>query len=142
MISEETPWAEKYREYLWLIGTSQLSPACLGKLDFSGVIQVTMLESHQTGSAELSTEADRQNWLRRIFVNTLLDELRRLRTYKRDVRRERSLDTCIDESVWRLKQQLQSDASSPSVEASRAEQAKLLIHAIAALPPMQRQAIE
>lgn len=40
--------------------------------------------------------------LRRIFSNNLLDEIRKLRTERRDVRREHPLEISIDESASRL----------------------------------------
>ena len=141
-MNESIPWAEQYRAYLRLLGTSQLSPELLGKLDLSGVIQVTMLEAYEQGATNFSTDEDQRVWLRQIFLNNLLDELRKLRTQKRDVARERSLDTSITESAVRVNAVLASGLSTPSVEASRIEQAELLLQAIAALPPLQRQAIE
>ncbi|MCM2372332.1 RNA polymerase sigma factor [Aporhodopirellula aestuarii] len=142
MSKENTFWAEQYREYLRLLGTTQLSPELLGKLDLSGVIQVTMLDACESDATEITTEKDQRVWLRRVFLNNLLDELRKLRARKRDVGRERSLDASINESASRLNAILANDGSTPSVKAGRVEQAEFLLQAIAALPPLQRQAIE
>lgn len=82
---------EQYREYLGLLGRSQLDDRLAGKVDVSGVIQVTWLEAVAAGWSELDRD-ERLPWLKRIFANNLLDEVRKFRTQARDARRELSLD--------------------------------------------------
>ncbi len=133
---------EDYRDYLRLLAQLQLDRVLQGKIDLSGVVQQTMLEAYQ-----VLRQGDRQNvdhlaaWLRRLLANNLADEIRKLRTGKRDVSRERSLDAALDQSSDRLQAWLAADQSSPSGRARRQEQALLLSAALAKLPDAQREAV-
>jgi RNA polymerase sigma-70 factor (ECF subfamily) len=133
---------EDYRDYLRLLAQLQLDPRLQGKVDLSGVVQQTMIEVYQA-----LPECDLQNadhlaaWLRRILANNLADEIRKLRTAKRDLRRERSLEAAIEHSSLRLEAWLAGDQSSPSVHAQRQEQALRLSAALAKLPDTQREAL-
>ena len=140
-MSEKIAWAEKHRDYLRLLGLAQLAGEVRAKIDLSGVIQVTMLEASQQEPPNLNAN-QQLPWLRRVFLNNLLDELRKLRAQRRDIQRERSLEEPIEQSATRLKKYLAGDESSPSVKAIRQERADLLLQAIAELPEAQRTAIE
>lgn len=134
---------EQYRDYLGLLGRLQLDQQLAGKVDISGVIQVTMLETYQKpGDWKDLNEEARFAWLRRVFANNLLDEIRRYRAQSRDVRLERSLDQAIEQSASRLNDWLVQNGSSPSQKVSRNEEALRLVKAIHCLTPAQRQAIE
>ena len=141
-MSDNPFWAERYRDYLRLLGLAQLSPAAQAKIDLSGVIQETMLEAHQKEHLTTTDCEQQLPWLRRVFLNNLLDALRQRRTKKRDLRREFSLNDAIEQSASRLELYLQSAESSPSGNAIRHEQAELLLFAISSLPDDQRLAIE
>lgn len=132
---------DQYREYLVLLGRMQLDERLMGKVDVSGVVQLTLLEASQAGWRELHDE-NRVTWLRRIFANNLLDEIRKFRTQARDVERERSLEQAMEQSASRLNHFLACDQSTPSQNAIRAEEAIRLANAMACLPVAQRQAIE
>ena len=71
----------------------------------------------------------------------LADAQRALHRDKRDVDRERSLETELAESSARLASWLAADQSSPSQQAARNEQALQLADALAQLPDAQREAI-
>jgi RNA polymerase sigma-70 factor (ECF subfamily) len=134
---------EFYREYLHLMGRSQLDPRLRAKVDVSGVVQLTLLEAHRQGSGwESLPDSERRSWLHRIFANNLLDEIRRFRGQKRDVTREHSVDHSIDRSAARLHEWLASEQSSPSGRASANERAVALANAISVLPSAQATAIE
>ncbi len=141
-MTDQTFWAEQYRDYLRLLGLAQLSPGAQPKIDLSGVIQATMLEAYQ--DQPLASIGDEQQlpWLRRVFLNNLLDALRKHRAKRRDMRRERPLDDPIEQSACRLESYLQSEESSPSAKAIRHERAELLLRAMSGLPADQRTAIE
>jgi RNA polymerase sigma-70 factor, ECF subfamily len=80
---------EDYREYLNLLGRTQLNDQLEGKVDISGVVQTTLFEAHQQRATWQSLDRDaRVAWLRRIFANNLGDQIRRFRTKARDVSRE------------------------------------------------------
>lgn len=140
-MSETDP--EHYREYLHLLGRSQLDRQLTAKVDVSGVIQVTLLEAHRARSDWKSLpRSERLAWLQRIFTNNLLDEIRRFRGQKRDVTRERSLEESIDRSASRLHEWLASEQTSPSGKASDNERAVVLANALSELPPAQAAALE
>ena len=134
---------EFYREYLNLIGRSQLDHQLTAKVDVSGVVQVTLLEAHRERSDwESLADSDRLAWLQRVFANNLLDEIRRFRGQKRDFTRERSLEQSIDRSASRLQEWLASEQTSPSSKASANERTVALANALGRLPPAQATAIE
>jgi RNA polymerase sigma-70 factor (ECF subfamily) len=132
---------ENYREYLGLLGRLQLDEKLLGKVDVSGIIQVTFWEAARGDWSKLES-TERLPWLRRVFANNLLDEIRKFRTQARDVEREKSLEWAIEQSASRLNQWLVCTGSSPSQHAMRAEVELRLAKALACLPESQRRAIE
>jgi RNA polymerase sigma-70 factor (ECF subfamily) len=141
MPSDET--LEQYRDYLALLGRLQLDEQLAGKIDVSGVVQATMLEAYQQAARWESFDKDaRTAWLRRVFANNLLDEIRRFRAQSRDVARERSLEQAFEQSASRMNGWLVADQSSPSQAAMRSEQAVRLATALGCLTPSQRAAIE
>lgn len=139
---DQTFWAERHRDYLRLLGLARLSPGAQGKIDLSGVIQATMLEAHQHDATATIDEEHKLPWLRRVFLNNLLDSLRRRCAKRRDMRRERPLDDPVRASASRLETYLEAPESSPSAKAIRNESVELLLLAISRLPADQRQAIE
>lgn len=141
-MSDETFWAERHRDYLRLLGLTQLAPGAQAKVDLSGVIQETMLEAHHEEQLATAEREQQLPWLRRVFLNNLLDALRKRRAQKRDMRREHSLNDPVEESASRLESYLQGGESSPSAKAIQHERAELLLIAISRLPTDQRLAIE
>jgi RNA polymerase sigma-70 factor (ECF subfamily) len=142
-MSQPADTFEAYRDYLTLLARLQISPRLQAKIDVSGVVQITLLEAHR-GMSQLHgrSETQRAAWLRRILVNNLADEIRKLATGKRDIGRERSLEAALDESSSRLEAFLAAEQSSPSERADREEQLLRLAHALSRLPENQRRAVE
>lgn len=133
---------EDYREYLRLLAELQLDRPLQGKIDLSGVVQQTMLEAHQALRKHKPQPGHHlAAWLRQILANNLTDELRKLRTGKRDVSQERSLEAALQQSSLRLQAWLVADQSSPSAHACRQEQAIRLSAALGKLPEAQRDAL-
>jgi RNA polymerase sigma-70 factor (ECF subfamily) len=133
---------EHYRQYLELLVRMQLDRRLLGKIDLSGVVQQTMLEASQATSDKEHQDPDRfAAWLRRILANNLGDEVRKLKTGKRDVTRERSLEAALEQSSQRLEMWLADGQSSPSVRAQRHERTLELSAALTRLPDAQREAL-
>ena len=58
--------------------------------------------------------AERAAWLRRILANNLVDALRLVGRKKRDVARERSLESRIEQSSQRFGAWLAAEQSTPS----------------------------
>jgi RNA polymerase sigma-70 factor (ECF subfamily) len=134
---------ERFRDFLSLMARVQADPHWRGKIDLSGVVQQTLLEAFQSATATDGwTDAQKAAWLRQALAHNLADEVRKLRTGKRDARRERSLEAEMAESVSRLEGLLPAALTTPSKHAEREERRLQLTRALSALPEAQRQAIE
>jgi RNA polymerase sigma-70 factor (ECF subfamily) len=134
---------ERYRKYLGLLARLHVDRRLQGKIDLSGVVQQTLLNAYRAlPRFQAKSTADMAAWLRRILANNLADELRKLRTGKRDIRREQSLEAAIETSSSRLEAWLTADESTPSQKAERHEQALRVAEALASLPDAQREALE
>jgi RNA polymerase sigma-70 factor (ECF subfamily) len=134
---------EGYRDYLRLLARVQLSPRLQAKVDASDIVQQTLLEAHQCrGQFRGQSEAERLAWLRAILAHVLAAAARRFSAGARDLGRERSLEAEVDLSSSRLECLLAADQTSPSERAVRGEDLLRLAHAMACLPPDQRQVVE
>jgi RNA polymerase sigma-70 factor (ECF subfamily) len=134
---------EGYRDYLRLLARVQLSPRLQAKVDASDVVQQTLLEAHKCrGQFRGQTEAERLAWLRAILANVMAAAARRFSAGARDLAREHSLEAEVDLSSSRLECLLAADQTSPSERTVRGEDLLRLAHAMASLPPDQRQVVE
>ena len=133
----------KFREYLGLLARLQVEPRLQGKVDLSGVVQQTLLEACQSAEQLVNRgPEEKAAWLRQALAHNLADEIRRLRTDKRDIDRERALEDAFERSSQNLHGWLAAEQSSPSTQASRHEQALKLADALGQLPENQRRAVE
>jgi len=133
----------QFRAYLELLARLGADTRLQGKLDLSGVVQQTLLEAHQaTAQLHGRSSEEKAAWLRRALANNLADQIRRLRSGKRDVNRERGLEDALEQSSDRVQAWLAAEQSSPSTQASRHEQALRLAEALGQLPENQRRAVE
>lgn len=134
---------ERFRDFLSLLTRTQADPRWQGKIDLSGVVQQTLLEAYQSAPQLTGCDdAQKMAWLRQALANNLNDEIRKLRTAKRDVRREQSLAVQLEESACRLEHLLTTPQSSPSQHLAREERMLRVARALAELPTNQRQVIE
>jgi RNA polymerase sigma-70 factor (ECF subfamily) len=134
---------EHYREYLGLLARLQVSPGLQAKIDLSGVVQQTLFEAFLAwDQCRGQDEVRRACWLRRILASNLADEMRRLKTDKRDLGRERPLEEALEESFARVGAWLAADQPSPSSQAVANEQFCRLAAVLPQLPEDQRQAVE
>jgi RNA polymerase sigma-70 factor, ECF subfamily len=134
---------EGYRDYLRLLARVQLSPRLQAKLDPSDIVQQTLLEAHKCrGQFRGQSEAEWLAWLRAILAHVLAAAARRFAAGARDLGRERSLEAEVDLSSERLEGLLAADQTSPSEGTVRGEDLLRLAHAMACLPPDQRQVVE
>jgi RNA polymerase sigma-70 factor (ECF subfamily) len=133
----------RFRDYLYLLTRMQIRQPIHAQLDLSGVVQQTLLEAHQARpQLEGRSEAEKAGWLRRALANNLADALRKLRTGRRDIARERSLEQDLEQSSCRVAAWLAAEQSSPSEQALHHEQSLQLAEALAQLPENQRRAVE
>jgi len=133
---------QRFRSYLLVLARMKLDRKLRGKLDASDVVQQTLMEAHQAlESFRGDDTAAQAAWLRQILARNLANAVRDLTRAKRDVHKERSLQTDIDASASHLEGWLAADRSSPSQHAERHEWALHLAEALAQLPESQRDAV-
>jgi RNA polymerase sigma-70 factor (ECF subfamily) len=133
---------ERFRSYLILLARMKLDRRLQGKLDASDVVQQTLLEAHQAlASFRGNDPAAQAAWLRQILARNLANAVRDLTRAKRDVRKERALQTDLDASASQLDGWLAAQDSSPSQKMERQERALQLAEALAQLPEAQRDAV-
>jgi RNA polymerase sigma-70 factor (ECF subfamily) len=126
---------ELYRNYLRVVARSLLGSTPQAYADPSDLIQETFLKAARefrqfVGQGEPELVA----WLRRTLVRTLSDHLRHRRAYRRDDRRQQSLEALMEQSASDIQETLAATHSSPSAAAARRERAVLLADALAKLP--------
>jgi RNA polymerase sigma-70 factor (ECF subfamily) len=106
------------------------------------VVQQTLYEAYHARADWYDQPSDqRLAYLRKILANNLSDEVRKLRTGKRDARREQPLLVAIDQSSIRLDAWLAAESSSPSDRMQKEERALQLAEALNRLPAAQREAL-
>jgi RNA polymerase sigma-70 factor (ECF subfamily) len=133
---------ERYRQYLGLLAQLQVDRRLQGKVDLSGVVQQTLFEAHRDKIHVLSQPSDqRLAWLRRVLANNLADEIRKAKSDKRDVRREKSLHEAIENSSIRLEAWIAADNSAPDAGLEKRERSVQLAEALNRLPEAQREAL-
>lgn len=140
---DHPPQPEQFRSYLLLLARTHLGPQQQARVDPSDIVQFTLLEAHQKQDQfQGSSQDEMAGWLRRMLSFNIADAFRALKTHKRDVQRERSLDDTFDNSCSRLNVWLEAVQTSPSGQATRNEQLVRLATAMETLPDTQREAIE
>jgi RNA polymerase sigma-70 factor (ECF subfamily) len=140
--TDERP-LERYRDYLRVLARLHLRAPLRIKLDASDVVQQTILHAHASRTQfRGETEAEWLGWLRAILANTLAAVVREFETAARDLTRERSLETELEQSAARLEHLLAAEQPSPSEGAVRCEELLHLTRALGQLPDDQRRVIE
>ena len=133
----------RFRPYLLMLARSQFDDTLQPKLDESDIVQQTLLDAHQS-LANFRGKSDQEKavWLQQILARNLVDELRRYRRGKRNVRLEASLQASFTESSARMERWLANDDRTPSQCAMANEQLLALAAALLRLPEDQRKAVE
>ena len=125
---------DAHRNYLRLLAASCLHREMRGKADPSDVVQETLLKVHENfHQFRGTTELEWMAWLRRILVRSLSDFQKGFHRHRRNVARERSLESDVDRSSAMLRNMIPGAGPSPSQEAQRRESAALVADAIAEL---------
>lgn len=132
----------EYRGYLQFLARQHLSNRYSGRLDYSDVVQQTLLQAHVAKSQfQGESELERLAWLRQILVRCISHATRQLHAKKRDIHRERSLVDDLDASSMRLEGLLADKESTPSQCLARQDRVLLIADAIESLPEEQKQII-
>ncbi len=133
---------EKHRQYLAFLARLQLDQGLQAKVDLSGVVQQTLLEAHLAKDQMQDLPSDKRlAWLRRVLAHNLADEIRKVRSDKRDVGRERSLHAALDQSSLRLEAWIVDKETAPLLRLEKQERAVRLAAALDRLPEAQREAL-
>lgn len=133
---------EKHRTYLVFLARLQLDQRLQGKVDLSGVVQQTLLEAHLAKDQMQDQPSDKRlAWLRRVLAHNLADEIRKVRSEKRNAGREQSLQVAIEQSSLRLEAWIATDESAPNLRLEKHERAVQLATALDRLPEAQREAL-
>ena len=138
---EDRKAVEQYRSYLLVLARIQIDARTRYKVEASDVVQHTMLEAHATRKQFAGDEGGFAAWLRKALANNIRDAMRKLRSQKRDMNREHSLEAVLERSSTRLADCLAAAQSSPSGRVSRNEDLLRLSDALLALPDAQREAV-
>ena len=137
---------ESYRSYLRVLAASQISHRLGRRVSASDIVQDTMLAAHRDFGAFRGESPEQFTaWLRQILSRNLFRAIERhIKTDKRDVRREVSLDQVagsVDSSAAGLATLIPSDQSTASQIVSRDEQTRRLIDLLEQLPEHYQQVI-
>ena len=133
---------EAHRNYLRLLAASCLYREMQAKADPSDVVQETLLKVHESfRQFRGTTELEWMAWLRTILVRSLTDFQKGFQRQRRNVTRERSLESIVDRSSAMLRNMVPAPGPSPSQEAQRREAAALVADALAELEPEDRDVV-
>jgi RNA polymerase sigma-70 factor, ECF subfamily len=131
-----------YQNYLRILARTQLDKFLRVRCDASDLVQETLLEAVRDFPRFAgTTEAELIAWLRQILARNLADQVKHHKAQARDWQRQESLEALLDRSCLAAQEALTRGISSPSVQASRREQAVLLADALSRLPPDCREVI-
>lgn len=120
----------------------QTSPQYRAKFDSSDIVQQTLLEACRSwDDFRGTTDAELASWLRKMVARNLLDAVRRLRSQKRSVTRERQIQAGESNASRPGVVHLVSDLTSPSLRVAKSEQLLQMSAAVNMLPADQQQAI-
>jgi RNA polymerase sigma-70 factor (ECF subfamily) len=133
---------EEFRTYLETLTFIQVDPRLRSEFSMSDIIQNTLLEAWQDlERIELLDANGRGRWLRKMLVNNLIEEVRRVGAKKRDFRRKQSLEAAVEESSCRLHEWLQAEETPMLERLVRQEEQLRLLEALSKLDVRQREAL-
>jgi RNA polymerase sigma-70 factor, ECF subfamily len=136
------PQVERFREYLCVLARAHVHSRHPSRIEASDLVQQTLLEACQEQNQfRGQTDAELTAWLKQMLVHNLADALRECERAKRDVRRERSLETAIEDSFARAEDWLAANQPSPGQQAIRIEELLRLADGLAQLPDDQRESV-
>jgi RNA polymerase sigma-70 factor (ECF subfamily) len=126
------------RAYLETLTYIQVHPRLWRKFGMSDIVQNTLMKAwRDLERIQGLDDAGRKRFLRRMLLNNLIDEIRRIPPGLR----EQSLDDALNESSSRLGDALAAEDTSPSEQAAKRETALQLLEAISKLNERERVAL-
>jgi len=130
---------EGYRNYLRFLARDGLGDPLHVKVDASDLAQEVLIRA-AGGFREFrgDTEAELLAWLRAILARRIVDMARR---YRVSLQKERSLEAALEQSSRAFASLLTASATSPSANARRAEQSRIMADALAQLSPDHQEVI-
>jgi len=134
---------EEFRAYLETLTFIQIDPRLQSKIGRSDIVQQTLIDAWRDLPRLEALDAEgREHRLQRMYLNNLLDEIRRyMENQGRDVGREISLDAAAAQASRRIQEMLVADDSSPSERLDRQVQEKQVVGALSKLDERQRKAL-
>ena len=136
---------DSYRNYLYLVARTQIDLHLAARVSPSDIVQETYLQAcGGFGQFRGQSQTELLTWLRRILVHNIVMAFNHHVRAKRDVRRQRSLESVardVDRSSRQVEAALASQGSSPSASAERRELAALVADRLAELPAHYREVI-
>ena len=125
---------ESFRNYLRKIAAEAIGSEPIGQLSTSDVVQTAIIDAHgDFDQCRAVSYEEFKAWLRQILINDIMNRFRDLRRQKRDIARERDIDSNL---------QLIDEIDSPSEQLIRKENERRLLDALSKLSDDQRQVIE
>src|SRR5207237_414921 len=104
---------QQFRSYLYLLARSHIGSRHRTRLDHSDIVQQSLLDAYKKRSQfRGTTYAEKMAWLRQILANNLADAVRGLGRAKRDIARERPLESKVGDSFTRVEGWLAAVQSS------------------------------
>lgn len=133
---------EGCRQYLLLIANERLDPELIPKAGASDIVQETFVSAGRNISTfRGTTDGEFRAWLRQILLNHLATARRRfIRSQKRSVSREVSLDRCENRGIGGNIRDRSSQ--TPSQNAVRNERTAQIERAMERLPARYRHVIQ
>ena len=134
---------ETYSNYLTLLARVQIGRRLQGKADAADIVQETFMEAHrQFPRFRGTSEPELTAWLRRLLAGQIALLIRQfIGTKARDIRLEQNLHADVDQSFQAMDASLAASITTPSMRASRREQALVLSDALNRLQDSYREVI-
>lgn len=131
----------RYRGYLLVVVRRCWSASLQARYEPEDIVQMVIVEALRCrGQFRGQTPEEYRGWLAAILTHTVRDQEKYLRQKKRDIVRERPIETDVDRSSDAINR-LVATGPSPSSDAAREEALICLSNALAQLPADQFTAV-
>src|SRR5262249_44011889 len=118
-----------------------VDPRVRQKFGMSDIVQITLVEAgRDLERIQGMDPVGRKRWLRRMFMNNLLDEISKILNRPREVSLE-PLRAAAQESSCRIQTWLATEDTSRSEQWVREEEQERVLEALARINPRQREAL-